>query len=75
MDLPEITDESGSCTLFFLNHTAGYFTENIGVYDGLCGYHYAMARNMEIISDFDMSNPKLGDHGYYYPGWYFVLRK
>ena len=74
-DLPEITDESGSCTLFFLNHTAGYYTENIGVYDGLCGYHYAKAKKMEIISDFDMSEAKMGSHGFYYPGWYFVLRK
>lgn len=73
-NLPEITDESGSCTLFFLNQVAGYYTDNPGAYDGLCALHYAEVNKLIIQSTIDLSKPIVGPYGQYYPGWYYVLR-
>jgi len=72
----DVTDYSGACTLFYLNKVAGFFTTNPNLYDGLVGLHYAKAKKFKIISTIDMSkSPKHGPRGFYYPGWYIVLRK
>ena len=46
--LSEVTDESGSATLFFLDQTAGYFTNNPGAYDGLAMLHYGKVKKKYI---------------------------
>ena len=71
----EITDESGSATLFFLNQVAGYFTNNPGAYDGLGILYYGQVKKYQIYSDIDISKSVNGPHGKYCPGWYLVLRK
>ncbi|HBE90901.1 MAG: hypothetical protein A3E37_00410 [Candidatus Andersenbacteria bacterium RIFCSPHIGHO2_12_FULL_46_9] len=71
----EITDESGSCTLFFLNQVAGYYTENPSAYDGLPALHYGQAKQLQIYSTLDITKIMDGTHGPYHPGWYVVLRK
>lgn len=71
----EITDESGSCTLLFLNKVAGFYIGDPTVYDGLCALHYGMVKKFQIISSIDISKHASGSHGLYYPGWYLVLRK
>lgn len=73
--LPDITKESSSTTLFFLDQVAGYYTEKPGAWDGLGVLHYAQVKNYKIFSDIDISKAKKGDHNMYYPGWYVVLRK
>ncbi len=72
--LDEITDESGTCTLLFLNKIAGYFKSNPSPYDGLCALHYGQVRKFQILSSIDISKAILGSHGLYYLGWYMVLR-
>ncbi len=73
--LSEITGESGSATLFFLNQVAGYYTNNPGAYDGLGVLYYGQVKKYQIYSDIDISKAVDGTHGKYYPGWYLVLRK
>ena len=71
----EITDESGSCTLFYLDEVPGYYTENPGAYDGLCALHFAQAKKYKIYSTLDISKPLLSPRGFYYPGYYVALKK
>ncbi len=71
--LSDITDESGSYTLFTLGQVVGYYTDNPGAYDGMCGLHYAQVKGFRIESTVDFSKPMSGPHGQYYPGWYYVL--
>ncbi|MEK7658259.1 MAG: inositol monophosphatase family protein [Patescibacteria group bacterium] len=73
--LTEITDESGSAALFFLNQVAGYYTGNPGSYDGLGILYYGQVKKYQIYSDIDISKAVDGAHGKYCPGWYVVLRK
>lgn len=73
--LTEITDESGSAILFFLNQVAGYYTNNPGSYDGLGVLYYGQVKKYQIYSDIDISKAIDGAHGKYCPGWYVVLRK
>lgn len=73
--LTEITDESGSAALFFLNQVAGYYTGNPGAYDGLGIFYYGQVKKYRIYSDIDISKTIDGAHGKYCPGWYVVLRK
>lgn len=71
----DITDESGSTTLLFLDQVAGYYIGNPGAYDGLGALHYAKEKHFRIYSDIDISKPLDSGHGMYYPGWYVVLRQ
>lgn len=71
----DITDQSGSCTLFFLNQVAGYYTENPNAYDGLPALHYAQVNKFQIYSSLNIAKIINGPHGPYHPGWYAVLRK
>lgn len=71
----EITGESGSTTLLFLNQVAGFFVSNPLVYDGLTALHFGRAMNYRIYSDIDLDKIEKGAHGPYHPGWYLVLRK
>lgn len=71
----EITDESGSTTLLFLNQVGGFFVSNPIAYDGLSPLNYGEALDLEIYSDIDLSKTIAGDHGPYYDGWYIVLNK
>lgn len=71
----EITDESTSHTLLYLNQTAGYFTNNPGAYDGLCALLYGQVKKLQIFSEIDISKVIDGSRGKYCPGWYLVLRK
>lgn len=71
----DITENSGSCTLLFLNQVAGYYTENPSAYDGLAGLHYGQAMQLKIYSTIDITKIMDGAHGPYHPGWYVVLRK
>jgi len=71
----DITDESGSHTLLFLNQVAGYFNDGPNPYDGLVALHYGKAKNMQIYSTLDMSEPNINDHGPHYTGWYVALKK
>lgn len=73
-NLTDITDEAGSCTLFFLDQVAGYYTDNPGAYDGLCALHYAQVKGLRSESTVDLSQPLVGPHGQYYPGWCYTLR-
>jgi fructose-1,6-bisphosphatase/inositol monophosphatase family enzyme len=73
--LSDITSDSGSGTLFSLGQVAGYYTESPGAYDGIGVLHYAQVKKLMIKSTLDLSQPLLGPHGQYYPGWYYVLRK
>lgn len=73
--VPEITDESSSHTLLYLNHVAGYFTNNPGAYDGLCMLLYGQVKKFQIYSEIDISKVIDGARGKYCPGWYLVLRK
>jgi len=71
--LPEITLDSGSCTLFFLGQVAGYYTQNPGAYDGICTWHYGRVKKSRMFGELDISKAIDGPHGPYYPGWYIVL--
>lgn len=71
----EITDESSSHTLLYLNQTAGYFTNNPGAYDGLCALLYGQVKKFKIYSGIDIAKVADGTRGKYCPGWYLVLRK
>ncbi len=71
----DITDESGSCTLLYLNQVAGYYIEGPNPYDGLCALHYGQAKKLKIYSALDLSTFKIGDHGPHYIGWYLILQK
>lgn len=71
----DITENSGSCTLLFLNQVAGYYTENPSAYDGLAALHYGQAMQLHIYSTIDITKIMDGAHGPYHPGWYVVLRK
>lgn len=71
----EITDESGSTTLLFLNQVGGFFVSNPCAYDGLSPLNYGKALDLLFYSDIDLSKTIEGDHGPYYEGWYIVLNK
>jgi len=71
----DITDESGSASLFYLNKVAGYYTINPNPYDGLCVLHYGQVKKMKIYSNLDISNIVISDHGPHCQGWYVVLQK
>lgn len=71
----EITEESFSGTLFYLNKVVGYYAGNPGAYDGLCMLHYGQVKKFKIYSDIDISRCVNGPNGPYHPGWYIVLRK
>lgn len=72
-------DISGQ-TMLELNKVAGYYAEDINVYDGLFSLHYAQAKKKKIYSggpngNLDLSNIKKRDIGLYYPGYYLVLNQ
>ena len=73
--LADVTNDSGSATLFFLNQSAGYFTVNPNPHDGIGVLHYGREMNFKIYSTLDFSKIIYGDHGPHIQGWYFVLRR
>jgi len=74
-NLASITDDSGSCTLFFLNQVAGYLTASPNPHDGLGAMHYGQQKGYKIYSTLDFSKLEPSDHGPHFKGWYLVLRK
>jgi len=73
MDRADLTEESGSTTMLFLNQVGGFFIEKPGAYDGLSALSYAKTKGLTYYSDIDLSKILEGDHGPYYDGWYLVL--
>jgi fructose-1,6-bisphosphatase/inositol monophosphatase family enzyme len=71
----DITDDAGSCSLFFSGQVAGFYKETPNPYDGFTALHYGQAKKFKIYGDVDLSNFKIGDHGPHYSGWYLVLQK
>lgn len=71
----EITDQSGACTLLFLNQVAGYYTENPNSYDGLSALYYGQVKGWRIFSTVDITKITNGRYGPYHQGWYVVLLK
>jgi hypothetical protein len=71
----EITKESGSTTLLFLDQVAGFFVEKPCAYDGLSALSYGKALGLKIYSDIDLLTMKNGDHGHYYNGWYIIINE
>jgi len=71
----DLTDESGSCTLFFSGKVGGYYMETPNPYDGLCALHYGQAKKLKIYGNVNLSKFYIGDHGPHHQGWYLVLNK
>lgn len=74
-----LTRECGSTFLLLNNKVAGFYTERPNVYDGFVALHFAKTMKYKIITNqssgkFDISNIAIDKRGFYYPGYYLVLK-
>jgi fructose-1,6-bisphosphatase/inositol monophosphatase family enzyme len=73
--LADITSDSGSTALFFLDQVAGYVVSAPNPHDGLGALYYSQKMGFKIYSTLDFTKLDPSDHGPHLRGWYLALRK
>ncbi len=73
-------DDADEQSMFILKQTAGFYAEDLNVYDATVALHAAKALNRKIYSGgpnghLDFTNIQKRKTGFYYPGYYLALNQ